>query len=452
MKSVDVAVIGGGILGCFAARNLMRWNLSVVLIEKELDICTGITRANSAIVYAGYDNKTGSRKAELTVRGNASFDDLCRELEVPFSRCGSLLVTYDKESLTQLRRKWEQGIRNGVLGLELLTGGEAEAMEPMLAPGVAGALYAPTTGTVNPWQLGIAAFENAAANGMEPMLGTTVVGIRKTKFGYLVETDRSELRCRAVINCAGLSADRIQELCFPSDTHLLIDGAEYLVLDKQARKPKRVIFQQAQSCGKGITAIPCVEGNLLLSGVRKPVGEPFATTKEGISELKTSAVSLFPNLNMQQVIRSFAAARPNPQRDDGESLHDFSIAYPAPGFFSLIGIKTPGLTCANELGGFMRRQLVVCGEKGTVQLLPFEAPPDEGARTALVTGVRECFNRAGGWFYKGDQYQTEPFDRYIPMMKAFASYVRKEAVNPFSPDYELEVYRTVLKACGKSGR
>ena len=194
MKSVDVAVIGGGILGCFAARNLMRWNLSVVLIEKELDICTGITRANSAIVYAGYDNKTGSRKAELTVRGNASFDDLCRELEVPFSRCGSLLVTYDKESLAQLRRKGEQGIRNGVSGLELLTGGEAEAMEPMLAPGVAGALYAPTTGTVNPWQLGIAAFENAAANGMEPMLGTTVVGIRKTKFGYLVETDRSALR------------------------------------------------------------------------------------------------------------------------------------------------------------------------------------------------------------------------------------------------------------------
>lgn len=115
-------LLGEGILGCFAARNLMRWNLSVVLIEKELDICTGITRANSAIVYAGYDNKTGSRKAELTVRGNASFDDLCRELEVPFSRCGSLLVTYDKESLAQLRRKWEQGIRNGVPGLELLTG------------------------------------------------------------------------------------------------------------------------------------------------------------------------------------------------------------------------------------------------------------------------------------------------------------------------------------------
>ena len=270
--------------------------------------------------------------------------------KLPFSRCGSLLVTYDKESLAQLRRKWEQGIRNGVPGLELLTGGEAEAMEPLLAPGVAGALYAPTTGTVNPWQLGIAAFENAAANGMEPMLGTTVVGIRKTKFGYLVETDRSELRCRAVINCAGLSADRIQELCFPSDTHLLIDGAEYLVLDKQARKPKRVIFQQAHSCGKGITAIPCVEGNLLLSGVRKSVGEPFATTKEGISELKTSAVSLFPNLNMQQVIRSFAAARPNPQRDDGESIHDFSITYPAPGIFQSDRNQNPGADLCQRTG------------------------------------------------------------------------------------------------------
>ena len=244
------------------------------------------------------------------------------------------------------------GIRNGVPGLELLTGGEAEAMEPMLAPGVAGALYAPTTGTVNPWQLGIAAFENAAANGMEPMLGTTVVGIRKTKFGYLVETDRSELRCRlsstvqdfrgsdtgAVLSLRHASSDRWSRIPGPGQT-----GAE----------AKRVIFQQAQSCGKGITAIPCVEGNLLLSGVRKPVGEPFATTKEGISELKTSAVSLFPNLNMQQVIRSFAAARPNPQRDDGESIHDFSIAYPAPGFFSLIGIKTPGLTCANELGRYL---------------------------------------------------------------------------------------------------
>lgn len=106
-------------------------------------------------------------------------------------------------------------------------------------------------------------------------------------------------------------------------------------------------------------------------------------------------------------------------------------------------------TCANELGGFMRRQLVVCGEKGTVQLLPFEAPPDISARTGLVTGVRECFDLNGGWFYNGENYQTELYDRYIPMMQAFAAYVAGEKKNPFTPEYELAVYRTVLQACGK---
>ena len=169
MRQVDAAVIGGGVLGCFTARNLTRWQLSAVLIEQAEDVCTGITRANSAIVYPGYDNRPGSLKAEMTVRGNREFDNLCRELEVPFNRCGSLLVTYDEEALPRLRKKMEQGRQNGVPGLRLLSGREAEQMEPMLNPGVKGALYAPTTGTVNPWQLGIAAYESALKNGVVPM-------------------------------------------------------------------------------------------------------------------------------------------------------------------------------------------------------------------------------------------------------------------------------------------
>ena len=108
MRQFDAVVIGGGILGCFTARNLRRWNISVLLLEKEDDICKGITRANSAICYAGYDNKPGSLKAALTVRGNANMDRLCQELEVPFSRCGSLLVTYDKNAVDRLRKKLRQ--------------------------------------------------------------------------------------------------------------------------------------------------------------------------------------------------------------------------------------------------------------------------------------------------------------------------------------------------------
>ena len=356
MKHYDAVVIGGGVLGCFTARNLRRWRISTLLLEKEEDVCTGITRANSAIVYPGYDNKPGSLKAAMTVRGNANMDTLCKELDVPFSRCGSLLVTYDEETVPKLERKLENGIRNGVPGLKRLTGPEAKAMEPMLAPGVKAALYAPTAGTVNPWQLGIAAYESALKNGAQAKLGTAVSEIRKTEAGYLLKAGEETLFCKTVFNCAGLFADQVQELAFPPSVRLELDGAEYLVLDDLAPKPGRVIFHQAKSCGKGITAIPCVEGNLLVSGVRKPLGIPFGTTRDGLSELRRAAAELLPGADLTQVIRSFGAVRPNPRTASGESIHDFRIENPAPGFYSLIGIKTPGLTCANELGLYLAQK------------------------------------------------------------------------------------------------
>ena len=350
MKRYDAVVVGGGILGCMTARNLRRWNISTLLIEKEKDVCTGITRANSAIVYAGYDNKPGSLKAELTVRGNANMDALCRELDVPFSRCGSLLVTYDQESVPKLQKKLKNGLKNGASELRLLSGAEAEAMEPMLKKGVEAALYAPSTGTVNPWQLGIAACENAVENGADLLLNTEVLGIRPVDDEYVIETDKATVCCAMVFNCAGLYADKVQELAFEPSVELELDGAEYLVFENLAPKPDRIIFLQAASCGKGITAIPCTEGNLLISGVRKPMGIPFATTAEGLRDLYQDTKELLPESDLSKVIRSFGAVRPNPYVANGESLHDFCIENPAPGFYSLIGIKTPGLTCANELG------------------------------------------------------------------------------------------------------
>ena len=350
MKHYDAIVIGGGILGCMTARNLRRWNISTLLLEKENDVCTGITRANSAIVYAGYDNKPGSLKAELTVRGNTNMGKLCEELEVPFSRCGSLLVTYDADSIPKMERKFRNGTKNGVPGLRLLTGPEAEAMEPMLKAGIAAALYAPSTGTVNPWQLGIAAWENAVQNGAQTLLNADVVDIRQERSGYVVETEQDAFFCKMVFNCAGLSADKVQELAFEPTVHLELDGAEYLVFDNLAPKPERIIFHQAQSCGKGITAIPTTKGNLLISGVRKPMDIPFATTVDGLQELHAETKDLLPDVELGQVIRSFGAVRPNPHMASGDSLHDFCIENPAPGFYSLIGIKTPGLTASHELG------------------------------------------------------------------------------------------------------
>lgn len=381
MKQFDAAVIGGGILGCFTARSLRRWNISTVLIEKEEDVCKGITRANSAIVYAGYDNKPGSLKAEMTVRGNANMETLCQELEVPFSRCGSLLVTYDEASVEKLKKKLQNGAKNGVPGVQLLSGAEAEAMEPMLKKGVTAALYAPSTGTVNPWQLGIAAYENAVQNGAVPMLNTQVLEIRKREDGYALKTDKGMVLCKMVFNCAGLFADKVQELLFPLSVHLHLDSAEYLVMDPLAAKPERVIFHQAESCGKGITAIPCTEGNLLISGVRKPLEIPFATTGEGLQELHSATKELLPDVDLKKVIRSFGAVRPNPHKETGESLNDFCIENPAPGFYSLIGIKTPGLTCANELGAHL-------AQKATEHLRAEENPAFNPKRRAITN--KDC--------------------------------------------------------------
>ena len=375
-------------MGCFVARNLRRWNISIALLEKEEDVCTGITRANSAIVYAGYDNKPGSLKAEMTVRGNANMEALCKELEVPFFRCGSLLVTYDESSVSKLKKKLQNGIQSGVPGLRLLSGAEAEAMEPMLKPGVVAVLYAPSTGTVNPWQLGIAAYENAVQNGAEAMLSTQVLGIRKCDAGFVIETNEDAFACKMIFNCAGLSADSVQELLFPPSVRLELDSAEYLVLDEHARKPERVIFHQAQSCGKGITAIPCVEGNLLISGVRKPMGTPFSTTVEGLRELHSGTEELLPEVDLSKVIRSFGAVRPNPYMENGESLHDFCIENPAPGFYSLIGIKTPGLTCSNELGLYL-------AEKAAAYLNAEKNPAFDPKRKAITDKDNEIICQCG---------------------------------------------------------
>ena len=354
----DVAIIGGGILGCFAARNLMRWNVSAVLIEAEDDVCKGTTRANSAIVYTGYDNKPGSLKAALTVQSNRDFAKLCEELDVPFSRCGSLLVAFDSEAETVLQKKYHNGIRNGVTGLKLLSGAEVLEMEPMLSANVKAGLYAPDTGTVNPWQLGIAACENAMANGCDVWCNETVSNIVRSENGYWITTSNKKVHAKAIINCAGLSADQVQNLLYPAEVSLDFDGADYLVMDKAMEKPQHIIFHETAE-GKGITAVPCTEGNLLLESTARALTVPFASTLEGIQSLKDTVKAVLPQVDTTKVIRSFGAVRPNLRGRNGENISDFYIGNPAPDFYSLIGVKTPGLTCADALGRSVAEKVAV---------------------------------------------------------------------------------------------
>lgn len=360
MRDFDVIVIGGGLLGCFAARNLCRFKLHIALIEAREDVCTGVSRANTAIVYPGYDHKPGTLKAVMTVRANEAFGRLCKELDVPFSRCGSLMVSFGEKADAVLKKKYENGRTMGVPGLRLLTGEEAREREPSLAPGVSSALYAPTAGTVNPWELGIAASENAAANGAELCLNTRVLNIRQTSDGYRIETDQDAFSCRAVINCAGLEADRVQGLFCRPPVRIAPDAADYLIVDKAAEhKPTHIIEYEPEDGGKGFNAVPTVEGSLLLGPSERENEVNFAVSAEGLSFVRERAAFVLSGLDLNETIRSFAAVRPNPQREDGSSIGSFVIENPAPGFWSLIGIKTPGLTCADELGRYMAERVAV---------------------------------------------------------------------------------------------
>lgn len=345
----DAIIIGGGILGCFTARNLCRWKLNICLLEAEPDICGGITRANAAVVYAGYDNKPGSEKATFAAAANAEMGALCTQLDVPFSRPGGLMTAIGPKGEAVLQRKLEQGLAKQIPGIRLLSGTEAREMEPMLASNITSALWAPTTGTVNPMLLGIAAFENALHNGCVSKRNSPVRAIYRDRTGYMLETAKETLYCRMVLNCAGLYADQVQALVYPGRVRLHWDASDFLVLDTFAEAPQHVLFQETEE-GKGITAVPTTEGNLLLSSPARPLTVPFATTREGLRQLQNEAKELLPELDLNETIRSFAGVRPNAVDSRGHRFHSFVIDDPAADFLSLIGIKTPGLTCANQLG------------------------------------------------------------------------------------------------------
>ncbi len=356
-ESFDVAVIGGGLLGCFAARELCRWRLKTVLVETRGDVCTGISRANTAIVYPGYDHKPGTLKAEMTVRANAGFEQLCRELDVPFSRCGSMMLSFGEKADAVLRKKYLQGMENHVPGLRLISGEEAREHEATLNPDVRLALYSPTAGTVNPWQLGIAACENAIQNGVQLRLNTSVTGILADSGVYRLQTDRGELSARAVVNCAGLSADRVHALLFPSDIRIAPTAGDYLLLDRTAAKPSHILQYEPEEKGKGLTMVPTVGGSLLVGPSERENSLDYAASEDGLASVRTLAKKLIPELNLEDTIRSFAAVRPIPQYRDGRRINSFVIEHPASGFWSLIGIRTPGLTCARELGLHIAGQL-----------------------------------------------------------------------------------------------
>ena len=367
-EKTDVIVIGAGLLGCFAARSLRKYNLSVRVLEAREDVCTGISKANTAIVYTGIDNKPGSLKSRLCVRANEGFDRLCEELGVPFNRCGSLLAAFGPKGEDVIRKKYERGLKNGVRGVKILSSEESLRMEPNLSPKVTASLYVPGTGTVNPWLLCVAAYENAAANGADFRFNSEVSGIKREDGGFRVSTGDSEYFAKAVVNCGGLCADKVREMTEKPLVRIFRTGADYLVLDKNAEGGvSHIIFHEAEDGNKGLTLVPTVEGSILAGpSSRDDTGVCGAADADGLTYLENLCGEVVPSLDMNKIIRSFAGSRPNPffvEEAGGEyiktekSIRDFSI-FEEDGLFSFVGIKTPGLTCAHELSEYIAGRTV----------------------------------------------------------------------------------------------
>jgi glycerol-3-phosphate dehydrogenase len=390
VDSYDVIVVGGGLLGCFAARALTRYKLKTALLEAREDVCTGVSRANTAIVYSGADTKPGTLKSRMCVRAAQTFGELCRTLGVRYSPCGSLMVCFGPGGEERLRKKYAQGCENGVRGLRLLSREEVLELEPGLAPGVRMGLLAPEAGTVIPWELCIAAAENAASNGAEFFFSTEVTNIEKTEAGYKISAGGRALFCRGVVNCAGLRADDVLEMIQPPSVRIFPAAGDYLVLDTKARGAvSHVIFHEPEEKGKGLTLVPTVDGNILVGPSKTAAdgGGDFRTSREGVDTLTSLVNDVIPSLPMEHVIRSFGALRPNPfmvRRDhdtgayvrEEKGISDFTVHESAPAFLSLVGIKTPGLTCAGELGNHVSdRMAELLGAEANRSFSPERTPP-----------------------------------------------------------------------------
>ncbi len=345
----DVVIIGAGVSGCACARELSRYQLNICVLEKEEDVCCGTSKANSAIVHAGFDAKSGTLMAKLNVEGNQMMEELSRELDFPFQRNGSLVVCLDKEELPELQALYERGSRNGVNGLRILDREELVEKEPNISDQAVAALYAPTGGIVCPFGMNLAFAENAVVNGVEFYFDTEVIGFEKQESTWLVKTNQGDFATKYIINAAGVYADQFHNMVSSKKLHITPRRGEYCLFDHAtAEFVKHTIFQLPGKYGKGVLVTPTVHGNILVGPTADDIEdrEGTNTTQEGLEELTARARQTVKDLPMRQVITSFAGLRAH---EDG---HEFQIgeAEDAKGFIDCAGIESPGLTAAPAIG------------------------------------------------------------------------------------------------------
>lgn len=338
----DVIIIGAGVNGACIARNLSKYKLNILVIEKNGDVGDGTSCANSAIIHAGYDPHPGTLKAELNVLGNEMYEEICKDLDVEFERNGSLTIATNDEEMESLYKLLENAKKNNVKA-EIIDSVKLFELEPYVTKKAIGALYAPTSGIINPFELCVALMENAMDNGVELKLNEKVKELSKTEYGYLVTTEYDKYKTKVVINCAGLYGDTIQNFINEEKVEILPRKGEYYLLDHFADGfVKHTLFSVPSSKGKGVLVAPTTSGDYLVGPSSDFVNdkEDISTNKDVLDNVLKEAYRLVDNVPMQHLIREFAGLRAY------HESNDFVINEPQKGFINVIGMQSPGLSSA----------------------------------------------------------------------------------------------------------
>ena len=345
----DVIIIGAGVTGCAVARYLSRYQGSALVLERAEDVCCGTSKANSAIIHAGFDAAHGSLMAKMNVQGSRMLPELAKELDFPFRRNGSLVVCMSEEDMPRLRALYENGVKNGVEELEIVDAQRLHELEPNVSKNAVAALWAPTGGIVCPFNMTIALAENANANGVDFRFNTKVTGFTRGEKGWTVHTEQGDFRTRYVVNAAGVYADVLHNIVSPRKLHITPRRGDYCLLDRQVGGfVSHTVFQLPGKLGKGVLVSPTVHGNIIVGPTAIDIEDRDGTntTAAGLEELISKAGISVDNLPIRQTITSFAGLRAH------EDHHEFVIgeAEDAPGFVDCAGIESPGLTSAPAIG------------------------------------------------------------------------------------------------------
>ena len=363
----DVLIIGGGITGTMTARALAAYDCSVALVEAGGDVAWEQTRANSAIVHAGYDCVPGTLKAKLNVRGCAMMESVCKTLGVSYKRCGSHVVAFGEKDEATLRDLYERGQKNGVPDLKILSAAELHAMEPNVSPAATASLWAPSAGIVCPYGLAIAAAENAVTNGCRVYLNFRVTAVTCKDGVWTVSDGTNTVEAHRIVNCAGVSSAKVASLIDGADypVEIIPRRGEYIIMDKNcAGVVNTTIFAAPSEKGKGILVARTVDGNLLVgpNANRVDAGDT-SVTAAGLDEIMAGALKLVPSVSQRNSITNFAGVRATPSNGDF-NIHLSSHKAHA---VHAVGVESPGLASspavAEYIVGLLREDGLVLNER-----------------------------------------------------------------------------------------